>query len=95
MGIVFSVSSYKKKNKFYKGTVSAQNAKNHILSTRKIYLPHRDRGQGIKDNDRKREQGEGKGLFVLGNKGPPLGQEETDLVHKQMIVHKGEGENLC
>ena len=44
------------------GMVSAQDPQDQVLSTKEIYLPQRDRGQGIRDKDRRwrmREKGKG------------------------------------
>ena len=35
------------------GKVSAQDPQDQVLSTKEIYLPQRDRGQGIRDKDRR------------------------------------------
>ena len=33
--------------------MSAQDTQDHVLSTKAIYLPQRDRGQGMRDKDKR------------------------------------------
>ena len=53
------------------GKVSAQDPQDQVLSTKEIYLPQRDKGQRIRDKDRryktrKKKEGQGrKGIFAL------------------------------
>ena len=45
-----------------KESILAQDPQDQVLSTKEMYLPHRDRGQRIKDKDRRqrmREKGKG------------------------------------
>jgi hypothetical protein len=55
-----------------------------VLSTKEICLPQRDRGQGIRNKDRKWRMGKkGKGTREE-DKGLPLDREETGVVHRKM-----------
>lgn len=46
---------------YVKGKGSAQEWQDQVLSTKGIYLPQRDRGQGIREKAGDRGQGEGEG----------------------------------
>ena len=70
-----------------------------VLSTKEIYLPQRDKGQGIREKEREYKgeegnKGKGTGAFVPEwDKELPLDREETDVAHKQVAVYKGKGGN--
>lgn len=65
-----------------------------ILTTKKIDLSQRDRGQGEdpKTGDRrqgrsgKEQEKKGKGCLSRRDKGLPLDREETAMAHRQMAV---------
>ena len=42
------------------GKVSAQDPQDQVLSTKEIYLPQRDRAQGVRDREEIENEGEGK-----------------------------------
>jgi len=45
-----------------KGSVSAQDPQNQVLSTKEIHFPQKDKGHGLRDKDRRqgmREKGKG------------------------------------
>lgn len=69
-----------------------------VLNTKEVYLPQRDKGQGIKDTDwrqrsRESEKGQGTGKNYLPPKDKRLlDREETDVAQKQMAFYKGKGE---
>lgn len=76
--------------------------KDQLLSTKEIYVLHRDKGQRLRDKDR-RGQGRrwkgirkrGKGYFFLfqRSKRLPLDREETGVAARQMAVYEGKRGN--
>lgn len=57
-----------------------------------MYLPQRDREQGLETNSGNRGRGKGggnkgeeEGLIVLVDRGLPLDTEETDMVHQKNL----------
>ena len=66
-------------------------------SAKEIYLPQRDKGQRIRDKDRKsRMWGKEKdvrereiGYLPQRDKGLPLDRDKTAMVHRQMAVYIG------
>lgn len=61
-----------------------------VLSTKEIYLPQRDRGQGIRGKDRRQRTREvGRDIYLpWRGKGLPLGREESDVAHRKMVVYR-------
>jgi hypothetical protein len=68
----------------------AQDPQDQVLSIKEVYLPQRNKGQGIRDKgsrQRKRENGEGEREEYLSrreNKGLPLDRGETDMAPRKM-----------
>lgn len=69
---LLKVPLYPTWNSFLKGKVLAQEHQDRVLSTSEIYLPQRDKKQGIRDKDRRKRmkkkgeknKGKGKEIFV-------------------------------
>ena len=81
-----------------KESILAQDPQDQVLSTKEMYLPHRDRGQRIKDKDRRqrmREKGKGtresrKSIWPRGkDKGLHLDREEIARAHRILAAYKG------
>lgn len=82
----------------------AQEHQDQVLSTSKIYLPQRDKKQGIRDKDRRKRMKETKGEKKQGKRERnfcprgdldntlPLGRQKTDVTYRKMRVYKAKGE---
>ena len=66
------------------GKASVPDLQGQVLNTKEIYLPQRVREQGIRDQDRREDKGEGEGMFVLEDKGLPLDRKETVIAYRNM-----------
>ena len=88
-------ATWRSLNDTLKGSLMlAQTSQDQALSTKEIYLPQRDKGQGIRDKDRRQETRErGKGVCPdwRVDKGLPLDREEAGVAHRKMAVYKGTG----
>lgn len=83
------------------GKVLAQGPQDQVFSTKEIYLPQRNKGQGIRDKDNRYGAGggevnkrdQGRAIYLGGQTKDCLWMGETDAGHRQMANYQGTREN--
>jgi hypothetical protein len=58
-----------------------------------MYLPQKDRGQGIRDKDRRERTRQREGYLSRRDKQLTLDKKETDTSYRQMAVYKRKRRN--